>query len=603
MKGINTSNVTPVVVDELGFEKKEAPIKAAKFKNFKVTKLKKKNAGVIKKKLVKAKSSKTINRPLTARKCTKSRIVNRNIKVKSVSTQTLDTGNLIKDTNMTSIDLIKPKNNNPTKQFGVWSNVLESVKQQDNQMKIVDELFGGRYPGDDHIEEAKQQIQKKLDSPSSKLSLLMNSLYNEWRKSNPQNIEKLKSEANDKLKTIWMRMSKSKNDTYKLQMVVEGLHLQTKGGHPPSPELTNFVNNSKTITERFRDGFVYDGTNQNKKGESEQLGINVPSKKKVIAVETAFKYESESNDKHDVKLIRTSKKHPDISLSNLGEDKVRVLGEMVDTNHKEMNDTVVFSNGVYSFHGSSIAMDKRDSTLQEHLQIQPGDKDSHFSSRLKAYINDHVNVQKKPLEDLTIAGDLNLYLFEDNTVTGERELKPGVQEVLDEMHLALIVPSGLVTRGRPVSDQLHKNLETQSVEGERDTMVILVPLTEKNQEEVLGLGSDAKLLQDVFLPTKNTKGELVNPKKIIHKLDYVRKQFSTDPKDRVMTDHAILTSPNVILGNMADCFGVSTPAKSLQKTPQKQEIWGANEVSPEEYKKILGASAEILSKTIADCIK
>ena len=600
MKGINTSNATPAVLDEVSPEKKEASVKTGKFKKFKVTHLKKKNAGTLRKKSVRAKSSKTTGRPLTARKCRKSTTIQRHVRVKSASTQTPKVGNLIKDTNTTSIGLIEPKDTDPVNQFRGWDEVLKSLDKKTNaKMKIVDELFGGRYPGNEH--EAKQQIQKKLDSPSSKLSLLMNSLYKEWGKSKPENIEKLKTESTEKLVEVWVRMTK--NHTYKLQMVVEGLHLQTKGGHPPSPELKNFVNNSNTITEQFRDGFIYDGTNQDKAAESERLEISVPSKKKVIAVETAFKFEAESNNTDGVKVIRTDKKHPDISLSNLGEDKVHILEEMKDTNKKIMSDTVAFSNGVYSFHGPSIAMDKRESTLQEHLQLKDGENDSHFASRLKAYINHHVNMQKKPLEDLTIAGDLNLYLFEDNAATGERELKPGVQELLDDLHLALIVPSGLVTRGRPVSDQLHKNLETQSVEGERDPMIILVPLTEKNQEEVLSLGRDDKLLQDTFLPTTNTQGTLVTPKKIIHKLDYARKQFSTDPKDRVMTDHAVLTSPNVILGNMADCFGVSTAAKSLLNTPQKQEIWGANEVSPEEYERIMGASAEILSKAIEDCLK
>ena len=76
---------------------------------------------------------------------------------------------------------------------------------------------------------------------------------------------------------------------------------------------------------------------------------------------------------------------------------------------------------------------------------------------------------------------------------GIRRLKPGVQDILNEHHLALIVPSRNETWGRPISDQLHKNAKSSELAGYRDTMLLMVGVTGENLPSLRSLGNDPSL--------------------------------------------------------------------------------------------------------------
>lgn len=100
-------------------------------------------------------------------------------------------------------------------------------------------------------------------------------------------------------------------------------------------------------------------------------------------------------------------------------------------------------------------------------------------------------------------------------------------------------------------------------------MLLMIPATADNFETLRKLGNDSALKQDTFFPLKTLEGEDVNssePGKAesnINDLTKDRDQFSLDFNDRVMTDHAILTGPDHIVGNTADCKGIGTEGKSL----------------------------------------
>ncbi|MGB1272260.1 MAG: hypothetical protein ACPG5T_09305, partial [Endozoicomonas sp.] len=172
--------------------------------------------------------------------------------------------------------------------------------------------------------------------------------------------------------------------------------------------------------------------------------------------------------------------------------------------------------------------------------------------------------------------------------------KPGVQEILDKHHLALVVPSGHVTWGRPISDQLHKNATSTELAGYRDTMLLMVPVTEGNIETIKELGADPALRQDTFFPTTMVGGKATETPAIINPVESDRKQFSLDFKDRVITDHAILTGPNHIVGNTADCKGIGTPGKSLTYGAA-ETVWGSDVPPPEQYHQMMLDTAEELA--------
>ncbi|PJE77556.1 hypothetical protein CI610_03518 [invertebrate metagenome] len=526
--------------------------------------------------------------------------------VDTVQMAATDTVQLEPQTVNTETELIIPHKDNIKDQFSDWKNFLKTTKPKDDkQVKarnaaLVNELFGKTYPSAEKstdknaLSDATEQITRLLDKPDSNLSRLMDSLLYNWEKTvAPADANALRTAACKKLAGAWQRMSEG--DMYKLQAVVEGLYLQTAGGHPPSSELDAFIENSVAETTRFRDGMIYDGTNAIDPNNPHKV---TQSKKKMIAVESAYAYEASPKQ-----VVRKEPSgSPDISLSNFGNSKITLESNLKNTRGDDMPDSVAFSDGTYTFHGPSIEMDDRDDTIKAHLKPGTDGSNGLFAARIKGYINDHTQ-KGRPLEELTIAGDLNLYLFDDNAETGERTLKSGVQEILNDTHMALVIPSGQVTRGRPVSDQLHKNLEAGEAEGQRDTMIMMVPVTPKNHGDIIQLGQDSALKQDTFFPSTNINGQSIETTPIIHKLPEPRKQFSMNPDDRIITDHAMLTSPRVILGNTADCFGVSSAPKSLEVKPEKKAIWGDTVPSAEQYHKLMGNSAEIITTFMQDLSK
>lgn len=473
----------------------------------------------------------------------------------------------------------------PKEKFAVWNQALKSMKQQ--PQKAVNYLFGGPY----RAETADMQFQEMLKDKTSNLSLLMERMESTWEQTaTPEHKDTLRSNMEAKLKFAWQRMSKG--DTYKLQMLAEALCLQPGGGHHQSPELKQFIQHmDKTITD-FRDGRIYDGTNA--------IDANTPqggvtrSQKKVVAVESTYngangnetEAELENVDK-EPGTIRNTNNIPDISLSNLGKDsKVHVELDIQSANGGSLKDSIAFSDGTYSFHGASVEMEVRDDKIG--TQLQSGE----FARRIDAYATH--NLEKgRPHEDLAITGDANLCLFDD-APPGTRTLKPGVQEILDKHHLALVVPSGKVTWGRPISDQLHKNATSTELDGYRDTMLLMVPVTEGNIEAIRELGEDPALRQDTFFPTTMVGGKATETSPIIHRIESDRKQFSLNFNDRMITDHAILTGPNHIVGNTADCKGIGTPGKSLTYDGAKT-VWGNDVPTLEQYHQMMLDTAEELA--------
>ncbi|MDP0588978.1 MAG: hypothetical protein QS748_07215 [Candidatus Endonucleobacter bathymodioli] len=478
----------------------------------------------------------------------------------------------------------------PKDQFVVWNQAINTMQQE--PQKAVGYLFGEAYCA----ETANSKFDELIKDQKSNLSIFMNRMESTWKRTaTPEHMDALRSNMEDKLKFAWQRMAMG--DTYKLQMVVESLCLQPGGGHHRSPEMKQFIQNmEKTITD-FRDGRIYDGTNainaDNPRGEVTR------SYKKVLAVESTYNGVNGNEIKTELKgsggepgTIRNTSSTPDISLSNLGDDSgVHVELVINNADGKRLKDSVAFSDGTYSFHGASVEMEVRDQKIAS--QLDSGE----FAGRISAYVTHNLN-NGRSHEDLVIAGDANLCLFDDDHTTGERTLKPGVQEILDNHHLALVVPSGKVTWGRPISDQLHKNAKSTELDGFRDTMLLMVPVTEGNLETIKQLGDNQDLRQDTFFPTTMVGGKSTDTASIIHHLESDRKQFSLSFSDRVMTDHAILTGPNHIIGNTADCKGVGTAGKNLTYDAATT-VWGNNTPTVEQYYQMMLDSAKELASTFS----
>ena len=409
---------------------------------------------------------------------------------------------------------------------------------------MVNHLFGEGFPkgnAEEAVSQAKNKVEALLADPESNLSKLEKSLLETWEKTaSPAHLDVLKGKLKNKLVFAWQRMTQG--HLYKLQMVIESLCLQPGGGHHQSKELKAFVQQEDKVIQSYRDGLIYDGENAVDPLHPE--GEITRSRKKVVAVESTYKGDEPGT-------VRNESNIPDISLSNLGDSTdIQIEHDLVmtDSNDKVLRDSVAFSDGTYSFHGASVEMELRDKKIEGQLKKESPEKDSEFAARIRAYINHHQQIHKRDIKDIAITGDANLFLFDDNP-DGTRTLKQGVQEILNEHNLALIVPSGQVTWGRPVSDQLHKNAKSTELSGYRDTMLLMVPVTTDNLSTLKELGTNIALKQDTFFPLKTLEGNDINssdpekPESIINKVSTSRHQFSLDFNDRVMTDHAILTGP------------------------------------------------------------
>ena len=68
-----------------------------------------------------------------------------------------------------------------------------------------------------------------------------------------------------------------------------------------------------------------------------------------------------------------------------------------------------------------------------------------------------------------------------------------------------------------------------------------------------------------------------------------------------MTDHAILTGPNHIVGNTADGKGIGTEGKSLTYD-KAGEVWGDDRPSEEHYKEITQNMARVLADVFNEVV-
>ncbi len=473
--------------------------------------------------------------------------------------------------------------------FESWNNAIRDAAPYVDD--VVDYLFGESYPSSG-VSDATKKIEALLSDPETNLARFEKKLLDTWQATaSPVHLEVLKNKLKSKLIFAWQRMGQG--DLYKLQMVMESLCLQPGGGHHQSKELKAFIQHEDQVIQAYRDGFIYDG--ENAVDPLHPAGDVHRSRKKVVAVESTYR-----GSEHGT--VRNESNIPDISLSNLDDSSlVQVEDDLVIKNAggKVLKDSVAFSDGTYSFHGASVEMEQRDKKISAQLEKATPEADSEFGTRIRAYINHHT-AHGRDLKDLAITGDANVCLFDDDPVSGLRTLKPGVQEILDEHHLALVVPSGKVTWGRPISDQLHKNAKSSELSGYRDTMLLMVPVTSDNLQTLRALGADPALKQDTFFPLKTLEGLSVNavkpemPESIIHRLSADRHQFSLAFNDRVMTDHAILVGPNHIVGNTADCKGIGTEGKSLTFDKAK-EVWGERRPPEEQYEEMAQSTAQVLS--------
>ncbi len=480
--------------------------------------------------------------------------------------------------------------------FVAWNSAISEAKPYVDD--VVNHLFGESYP-EGGAAEATAKVEALLVDPETNLAKFENKLLETWQQTAyPAHLDVLKGKLKAKLVFAWQRMGQG--DLYKLQMVTESLCLQPGGGHHQSKALKAFIQQEDRVIEAYRDGCIYDGENAVDPLHPE--GDVHRSRKKVVSVESTFRGTEPGT-------VRNESNIPDISLSNLGDSSsVQVEDDLVIKNAagKVLKDSVAFSDGTYAFHGASVEMELRDSKIAGQLKKETPEKDSEFGARIRAYV-DHHAAHGRDVKELAISGDANVCLFDDDPASGVRKLKPGVQEILNEHHLALIVPSGNVTWGRPISDQLHKNAKSSELAGYRDTMLLMVGVSDENLPSLRSLGSDPSLKQDTFFPLTTLEGNDINPSEsgkaesIINYLSTARDQFSLDFNDRVMTDHAILTGPNHIVGNTADCKGIGTEGKSLTYD-KAGEVWGDERPSEEQYKEITQNTAQVLADVFNEVV-
>ena len=478
--------------------------------------------------------------------------------------------------------------------FLAWNDAISGAKNYTSA--VVEHLFDENYPKGD-AKEAKAKASAKIDAllanPESNLAKFESTLLETWKQTaSPAHIDVLKSKLKGRLVVAWARMSGG--DLYKLQVVTEALCLQPGGGHYQTRELKEFIKHQDRVLEEFRDGFIYDGENA---VDPLQPGGKVHrSNKKVISVESSYLRSEPGTVRND--------RNPDISLSNVNDPSgLKVESDLVIKNAAGgvVTDSVSFSEGSYSWHGASVEMELRDEKIAGQLKSRNPNEDGEFAARIRAYINHHLS-HDRDIKDLGIGADANICLFDDDPDSGVRNLKPGVQEILDEHHLALIVPSGRVTRGRPISDQLHKNAKATGLSGYRDSMLLMEPVTSENLQTFRKLGHDSVLKEDIFFPRKTLEGDDINqsrpeePESITHRLLEDRNQFSLDFKDRVMTDHAVIVGPNYIVGNTADAKGIATEVKKLTYgESESAEVWGHERPSEDQYNELTGGTARVLA--------